>query len=118
MPGEDDHEREFDESVAEAVDSLPTDLRALHLERCDRHRQEPAAGQPLLGLYQGVPLTHRSSGYAGALPDKITIYQGPLEVPLRDNPDTLRTAIRRVVLHEIAHLFGITDARLRELNRC
>ena len=116
MPGE-DHERDFDESVAEAIDSLPPDLRAFMSNVAVVIEQEPPAGQPLLGLYQGVPLTRRSSSYAGALPDKITIYQGPLERYYGMNPQTLRQEIRRVVLHEIAHHFGISDERLRELDR-
>jgi predicted Zn-dependent protease with MMP-like domain len=77
---------------------------------------EPPPGQPLLGLYQGVPLTRRTSGYSGALPDKITIYRGPLE-RLYGHDSELRRQVRRVVLHEVAHHFGITDERLIELDR-
>ena len=76
---------------------------------------EPSGGAPLLGLYEGVPLTGRSSGYAGVPPDKITIYRGPLERLYGADPGRLREEIRRVVLHEIAHHFGISDERLREL---
>ena len=79
--------------------------------------EEPPAGMPLLGLYQGVPLTRRSSYYAGALPDKITIFRGPLERLYGDDPERLRREIRRVVLHEVAHHFGISDERLVELDR-
>ncbi len=78
---------------------------------------EPPAGLPLLGLYQGLPLTRRGSGYAGVPPDKITIYRGPLERLTGGDPDRLRSQVRRVVLHEIAHHFGISDERLRELDR-
>jgi predicted Zn-dependent protease with MMP-like domain len=78
---------------------------------------EPPPGQPLLGLYQGIPLTQRTSGYTGALPDKITIYQGPLERLYGHDTDRLRREVRRVVLHEIAHHFGISDERLIELDR-
>ncbi len=116
MPNE-DRENEFDQAVAEAIDLLPEDLRAFMSNVAIVIEQEPPAGQPLLGLYQGVPLTRRSSSYAGALPDKITIYQGPLERHYGTTPDTLRQAIRRVVLHEIAHHFGISDQRLHELDR-
>ena len=73
---------------------------------------EPPPGLPLLGLYQGVPLTRRTSFYAGVPPDKITIYQGPLERLYARDPERLRREIRRVVLHEIAHHFGIGDERL------
>ena len=115
MPSENEHA--FDQAVAEAIDSLPEDLRAFMSNVAIVIEQEPPAGQPLLGLYQGVPLTRRSSSYAGALPDKITIYEGPLERHYGATPDTLRQAIRRVVLHEIAHHFGISDQRLHELDR-
>ena len=73
-----------------------------------------APGQTLYGLYQGVPLTERAGG-APMLPDVITIFQEPLE---RDFPslDLLRAQVRRTVLHELAHYFGISDARLRELD--
>ena len=114
---DDDHEREFDETVTEAVDSLPADLRAFMSNVAIVVEQEPPDGQPLLGLYQGVPLTRRGRGYVGALPDKITIYQGPLERHYGTTSTTLRQAIRRVVLHEIAHHFGISDERLQELDR-
>ena len=72
---------------------------------------------PLLGLYQGVPLTQRGAFYAGALPDKITIFRGPLERMYGGDPQRLRREIRRVVLHEVAHHFGISDERLVELDR-
>ena len=78
---------------------------------------EPPPGSRLLGLYQGYPLNRRTSGYAGVPPDKITIYQGPLERLYGADPDRLRLEIRRVVLHELAHHFGISDARLIELDR-
>ena len=71
----------------------------------------------MLGLYQGIPLTRRGSWYAGALPDRITIYRRPLERLYGDDETRLRAEIRRVVLHEIAHHFGISDERLVELDR-
>ena len=79
--------------------------------------EEPPRGMPLLGLYQGVPLTGRSSAYGGVLPDKITIYRRPLERLYGGDAERLRREIRRVVLHEIAHHFGISDERLREMDR-
>ncbi len=78
---------------------------------------EPPLGQRLLGLYQGIPLTRRTRGYAAVPPDKITIYRGPLERLYGSEPVRLRREIRRVVLHEIAHHFGISDERLVELDR-
>ena len=78
---------------------------------------EPPAGMPLLGLYQGVPLTRRGAFYGGVLPDKITIYRGPLERLYGANRERLGREIRRVVLHEVAHHFGISDQRLVEMDR-
>jgi predicted Zn-dependent protease with MMP-like domain len=69
----------------------------------------------VFGLYLGVPLTERDSGYAGALPDKIAIYQVPLEEEFGDNPAVLEDEIRITVIHEIAHHFGIDEDRLAEL---
>jgi predicted Zn-dependent protease with MMP-like domain len=103
--------------VLETVDSLPPEIRNQLSNVEVVVEEEPPDGQPLLGLYQGVPLTRRGAGYAGALPDKITIYRGPLERLHGDDADGLRGHIRHVVLHEIAHHFGISDARLVELGR-
>ena len=107
----------FEEIIQHALDSLPAELR----ERISNVEvvveDEPPPGQPLLGLYQGVPLTRRGSGYSGALPDKITIYRGPLERLYGRDQEILRRQVKRVVLHEIAHHFGISDERLHELDR-
>ena len=70
---------EFGQLIQEALDSLPDDLRSEMSNVEILVEDEPPPGQPLLGLYQGVPLTRRGINYSGALPDKITIYQGPLE---------------------------------------
>ena len=109
-------EAEFDEIVTAAIEDLPDDLKAAMSNVEIVVEDEPPLGQPLFGLYQGVPLTRRTSAYA-ALPDKISIYRGPLERWYGADPTVLRQQIRRVVLHEIAHHFGISDERLRELDR-
>jgi predicted Zn-dependent protease with MMP-like domain len=108
---------DFDEYAQDALDSLPADLRAQMSNVEIVVEEEPPAGQPLLGLYQGVPLTRRGSYYGGVLPDKITIYRGPLERLYGHDAETLRREVKRVVLHEVAHHFGITDERLVELDR-
>jgi len=108
---------DFDDLIDEAVASLPDDLRSFMSNVAIVVEDEPPAGLPLLGLYQGVPLTRRTTAYAGVPPDRITIYRGPLERLTGGNPDRLRAQVRRVVLHEIAHHFGISDERLRELDR-
>jgi predicted Zn-dependent protease with MMP-like domain len=110
-------EREFEECVEEALDSLPPELAGLMSNVAVVVEEEPPAGAPLLGLYQGVPLTRRGSGYAGVPPDKITIFRRPLERLHGADRARLRHEIRRVVLHEVAHHFGISDERLVELDR-
>ena len=78
---------------------------------------EPPPGHRLLGLYHGVPLTRRGAFYGNVLPDLITIYRGPLERHYGHDPELLAAEVRRVVLHEIAHHFGISDERLIEIDR-
>ena len=73
----------------------------------------PAGDDTLYGLYEGVPLTERGSGYYGILPDKITIFRGPLERDFWE--DELEEQIRITVVHEIAHHFGFDEDRLEEL---
>jgi predicted Zn-dependent protease with MMP-like domain len=108
---------DFEDSVEAALESLPYDLREAMSNVAILVEDEPPAGQPLLGLYEGIPLTARTSWYAGAAPDKISIYRGPLERLYGHDPELLERMIRRVVLHEIAHHFGISDERLVELDR-
>jgi predicted Zn-dependent protease with MMP-like domain len=108
---------EFEKSVEAAVETLPEDLRDAMTNVAIVVEAEPPEGEPLLGLYEGIPLTARTSSYAGAAPDRISIYQGPLERLYGHDPELLQRQIRRVVLHEIAHHFGISDERLVELDR-
>lgn len=107
----------FEQVIQESLDALPTDLREQISNLEIVVEDEPPEGQPLLGLYQGVPLTRRTSNYSGALPDKISIYRGPLERLYDHDDELLARQIKRVVLHEIAHHFGISDDRLVELDR-
>jgi predicted Zn-dependent protease with MMP-like domain len=101
----------------EALDSLPDGLRTRMSNVAIVVEDEPPPGQPLLGLYEGIPLTKRSSQYGGVLPDKITIYSGPLIRLSGGDEERLRSEVKRVVLHEIAHHFGISDERLMEIDR-
>jgi predicted Zn-dependent protease with MMP-like domain len=110
-------EEDFEQLVEEAIASLPDDLLEAISNVAVVVADEPPPGMPLLGLYQGIPLTRRTSGYAGVLPDRITIFRGPLERLYGADPSNLAPAVRRVVLHEIAHHFGISDERLREIDR-
>jgi predicted Zn-dependent protease with MMP-like domain len=103
--------------VQDALDSLPRELRDQISNVEIVVEEEPPAGRPLLGLYQGIPLTRRSSQYGGVLPDKITIYRGPLLRLYGRDVERLRREVRRVALHELAHHFGISDERLIEIDR-
>jgi predicted Zn-dependent protease with MMP-like domain len=120
-----DRER-FEELVARAVDSLPEEFRS-RLENIDvvvedwpTFEQMARAGlkddETLLGLYEGVPQTRRSSHYGLVPPDKITIFRRPIEAKCR-YVDQITDEIQRVVRHEIAHHFGIGDARLKQIER-
>ena len=107
----------FEDFVEQTLESLPRELGAQMSNVEIVVEDEPPPGSRLLGLYQGVPLTRRNSSYGAVLPDKITIYRGPILRIYGRDPEELRRQIRRVVLHEIAHHFGISDERLVEIDR-
>ncbi len=107
----------FESWVQEAIDSLPPEIDRMMDNVAIVIEDEPPPGMPLLGLYNGVPLTRRTSSYAGIRPDKISIYQRPLERHYGHDQALLRQQVHRVVLHEIAHHFGISDERLVEIDR-
>jgi predicted Zn-dependent protease with MMP-like domain len=120
-----DRER-FRELVAEAITGLPEEFRR-RLENVDvvvmdwpSPQQLDSArlrrGQMLLGLYQGVPQTKRGRGYGLVAPDKISIFQKPVEARCHSEAE-ITAEIGRVVRHEIAHHFGIGDGRLREIEQ-
>jgi len=67
----------------------------------------------LLGLYEGIPLTRRPDAYAGALPDRITIFRIPIE-EMSGNDDEIRAQVRKTVMHELGHYFGMSEKELRE----
>ena len=113
----------FEQLVGEAIESLPEDFKtrmdnvAIVVEDLPSPREAHRygrGGRLLLGLYQGQPLTRRDSRYGLVFPDKITIYQSNVEAICRNDAE-VREQVRRTVLHEIAHHFGIDDARLHEL---
>ena len=111
----------FEELVADALDSLPEEIAAamenVEVVVEDEPSLEDLArlprGHTLLGLYHGVPLTNRY-GYGNMMPDKISIFRGPITRAARTR-DAIREQVRRTVIHEIAHHFGISDERLHEL---
>jgi predicted Zn-dependent protease with MMP-like domain len=112
---------DFEEAVSEALDLIPQELA----EKMDNVvvlvEDEPTAEQldgeedDLLGIYEGTPLTERDSWWAaGALPDRITIFRGPT-LRLCESEEEVVEEVAVTVVHEIAHHFGIDDARLHEL---
>jgi len=116
---------DFEAMVRRAVDELPDSFREriANLEFAvedvarpdDYARVTVPRGATLLGVYRGVPVTRRGAGYNMMLPDRIVIFQRPIE-RLAHNEEDLYGRVRRVVHHEIAHYFGISDERLRELD--
>ena len=116
----------FERLVSEAIQHLPEEFR----ERLDNidiivadeprphqlTRTERKRGETLLGLYEGVPLPDRTHDYGFVVPDMITIFQRPIESICKSDSEIV-AEIQKVVQHEIAHHFGISDSRLRELGR-
>lgn len=124
-------DEEFEDAVQEALDSIPEQFmdaldnvaimvqdepEAYQLERLEASWHAPAPGMAgeLLGLYEGVPLTERADGYEMDAPDVITIFKGPHE-RLFSGRDQVVSEVRKTVIHEIGHYFGLDDERLHEM---
>jgi predicted Zn-dependent protease with MMP-like domain len=115
---------QFEAIVTDAVRALPDEFRdrLANLEFAvedwarpdDYERTSSPAGSTILGVYRGIPLPKRGAGYNMTLPDRIVIFQQPLQ-RLAVDADDLADRIQHVVKHEIAHYFGISDDRLREI---
>jgi predicted Zn-dependent protease with MMP-like domain len=115
----------FEEIVGEALDSIPDPLWqmidnvAVVVEDWAAPHQLQSVGlrdpRQLLGLYEGVPLTQRTNNYGLVAPDRITIFRRPIYGVCGPDETRIREQIRRTVLHEVAHHFGISDERLHEL---
>jgi predicted Zn-dependent protease with MMP-like domain len=103
----------FEEMVAIALDGLPDELGKLMRNVAVTVEHNPGP-RGLLGLYQGVPLTARTTHYSGVLPDRITIYRLAI-CAICSTEQEVADQVRRTVIHEVGHHFGIDDARLREL---
>lgn len=103
----------FEEMVVAALDGMPEEFGRLmsNVAVTVEHGQGPPG---LLGLYQGIPLTSRTTSYGGVLPDHITIYRQAICAICRTEAEVAEQ-VRRTIIHEIAHHFGIDDARLHEL---
>jgi predicted Zn-dependent protease with MMP-like domain len=116
----------FEQLVARAIEDLPEEFRerlenvdivvADEPSRAQRRTSHLGPRDTLLGLYEGVPLTERTHNYGLVMPDKITIFQRPIEAICRSDAQII-SQVKRVVRHEIAHHFGISDDRLREIGR-
>jgi predicted Zn-dependent protease with MMP-like domain len=105
----------FEDLVARALEQIPDELARLVDNVVVMVEDVPPPGTGyLLGLYEGIPLTARGQWYAGALPDRITIYRLPI-LRICATADEVVEQVRITVVHEIAHHFGIDDDRLHEL---
>ena len=105
----------FESLVGDALDSIPEELAEL-MENVAVFVEDMGSSPRLLGLYQGIPLTSRGNNYGigAVMPDRITIYRLPILRRSRDEDDVVQQ-VRVTVIHEVAHHFGISDARLVEL---
>jgi predicted Zn-dependent protease with MMP-like domain len=107
---------DFEGAVSDALDTIPPELARLMNNVVILVEDDTPPGHPtLLGLYEGTPLTARGDGWAaGSLPDRITIFRRPILQFCETTSQVVRE-VRVTVIHEIAHHFGIDDARLHEL---
>ncbi len=116
---------EFEKLVSEAISAVPSHIQKAidnvvfivepRSSNQKKGEMNIATNEMLLGLYEGVPQIRRGSGYTGALPDKITLFQEPLEELSDGNKDKLKKLIREVVEHEIGHYFGFDEAEIRAI---
>jgi predicted Zn-dependent protease with MMP-like domain len=107
----------FEELVIEAIDALPDWVHAAMDNVSVLIEDGPPLGQPgLLGLYHGVPLSRRGSHYSNVLPDTITLYRASIVAVAGPDEERVRAQVARTVAHEVAHHFGISDDRLREID--
>ncbi|MGZ4427640.1 MAG: metallopeptidase family protein [Nocardioidaceae bacterium] len=104
----------FEELVSDALDTVPAELAAL-IDNCVVLVEDDPPGRDphLLGVYVGTPLTARGSGYTMVVPDRITIFRRPM-LAICSTEDQVVEEVHITVVHEIAHHFGIDDARLHE----
>jgi predicted Zn-dependent protease with MMP-like domain len=107
----------FETLVEEALASLPEWIgRTMDNVEVFVDDESPDGRSDLLGLYEGIPLTDRGSNYTNVLPDRITLFAGPIVRESGGDPERLKGVVRHTVAHEIAHHFGISDERLLEID--
>ena len=114
---------EFTKLVEQVLDSLPKEFRsrihnvAVLVEDLPPDQEPPEPGKPTrlrLGLFHGVPMTHKSVFQLGTGPDYIVLYQKNIEAICR-NEAAVREQVRRTVIHEFGHYFGMTEEQLRDV---
>lgn len=106
---------EFERLVDRALDEIPEELAALVSNVAVLVEDDPPPDEPdLLGLYDGVALTDQTADFSGFLPARILIFRRPLQ-QMCASVEELEQEVRITVVHEVAHHFGIDDARLHAL---
>jgi predicted Zn-dependent protease with MMP-like domain len=107
--------RRFEALVSDALDELPDWVHeAMDNVAVVVEERPPDDEADLLGLYEGIARTERGD-YAGALPDRITLFRSTIETEAGDDDERLRALVAETVVHEVAHHFGISDERLEAL---
>ena len=114
----------FEQYVKEAIETIPSRFRkavknlaiVVEDEPADDVLREMEIEPPdsLFGLYQGTPLTERTWGYGNTLPDRITLYQGPIE-DASENEDDLVVCIGETLIHELGHYFGLSEEEIEAI---
>jgi predicted Zn-dependent protease with MMP-like domain len=117
-------DEDFDRMITKAMDELPqkyikglNNVAIVYADEPDENQRKKAKLQPngiLLGLYEGIPLTQRGSGYTFVLPDKITLFKNSL-LMVTNSYETLFEQVKRTLWHEIAHFYGLNHDRIHEL---
>lgn len=115
----------FIKIVEDAFSAIPEEFRSLlsnvqivveeEASQIQRQKVHASPGSLIFGLYEGIPQTKRGMGYSGVLPDKITIFQKPIEQVAGNNEEKIREIVNDAVYHEIAHHFGTNEERIRQI---
>ncbi len=114
----------FELLIQDAIKTIPSEFRRRMKNIAIIVEDEPSdelldemdvpPGETLYGLYQGIPLTERPADYGNALPDRITIYQGPIEEDC-ETEEEMVVAIGETLIHEVGHYFGLSEDELEEI---
>jgi predicted Zn-dependent protease with MMP-like domain len=114
----------FEQLVADAITLIPTRFRREMRNIAIVVEDEPSAElleemeieppDSLYGLYQGTPLTERTSGYGNTLPDRVTLFKTPIEEDC-DDEDDVRAVIGETLIHEVGHYFGLSEEEIEEI---